>query len=163
MKMALVAFIFALPVFAQSPSSACGPEGASFNVTLDRSQSFLPTPEPRKAMVVFIQDFGEQKFGFGVHPVARIGVDGAWVGAVKDNSYLPVSLDQGEHHLCVDLDSEMLGSPVELIHFRVDAGTVYYFRWRYLSGGSLLIAPVDSDEAKYQIAIFPLSVSTQKK
>jgi hypothetical protein len=32
-----------------------------------------------------------------------------------------------------------------------------------MSGGNLLLALVDSDEARYQIAMFPLSVSKPKK
>ncbi len=51
----------------------------------------------------------------------------------------------------------------EFAHFSAEAGKVYYFRWRYLSIGGLLLAPVDSDEAKYQIAQFPLSISKPKK
>jgi hypothetical protein len=113
-------------------------------------------------LVVFIQDFGQQKFGLGVHETSRIGVDGAWVGAVKDNSYLAVFLDQGVHHICVNLDSDMLENPVEFAHLSVWAGTVYYFRWRYGAGGNLLLSSVDSDETKYQIATFPISIPTPK-
>jgi hypothetical protein len=163
MKLFFVAFLFAASAFAQNSSSACGPENVNFNVTLDKSRAPMPKLEPRKTLVVFIQDLGEQKFGIGVHVTARIGVDGAWVGAVKDNSYLPVSIEQGDHHICVNLNSELLGNPVEFTHLRVEAGTVYYLRWRYLPGGNLLLAPADSDEAKYQIALFPLSVSTPKR
>ncbi len=163
MRIALIAFFFAASASAQNYPSACGPENVSFNVTLNRAHSLLLKPEPTKAMVIFIQDFGERKVGLGVHVIARVGVDGAWVGAIKDNSYLSVPLEQGTHHICVKLDSKMLGAPIELAHLTAEAGTVYYLRWRYLSGGNLLLTPVDSDEAKYQIAMFPLSVSTSKK
>jgi hypothetical protein len=63
----------------------------------------------------------------------------------------------------MNLNSEMLGNPVEFAHFTAEAGKVYYLRSRYMSGGNLLLVPVDSDEAKYQIAIFPLSISEPKK
>ena len=162
-KMVLVAFLFAASALAQNSSSACGSENVSFNVTLDKSHPSLPKAEPGKATVVFIQDFGAQKFGIGVHMTGRIGVDGSWVGAIKDNSYLSASLEPGEHHICVNLDSELLENPVEFAHFTAEAGKAYYFRSRYMSGGKLLLAPVDSDEANYQIAIFPLSVSKPKK
>lgn len=153
-KMVLIAFFFAASALAQNSSSACGSENVGFNVMLDKSHSSLPTGEPGKATVVFIQDFGERKFGIGVRVIARIGVDGSWVGAIKDNSYLSVFLEPGEHHICVNLDSELLGRPVEFAHFTAEAGKAYYFRSRYLSGGNLLVAPVDSDEAKYEIAMF---------
>jgi hypothetical protein len=162
-KMVLIAFLFGASALAQNSSSACGSENVSFNVTLDKSHSSLPTAEPGKATVVFIQDFGAQKLGIGVREIGRIGVDGSWVGAIKGNSYLSVFLEPGEHHICVNLDSELLGNPVEFAHFTAEAGKTYYFRSRYTSGGNLLLAPVDSDEAKYQIAMFPLSVSRPKK
>jgi len=162
-KMVLIALLFATSASAQDSSSACGSENVSFNVTLDRSHSSLPKTEPGKATVVFIQDFGARKFGIGVHVTGRIGVDGSWAGAIKDNSYLSVFLEPGEHHICVNIDSELLGNPVEFAHFTAEAGKAYYFRSRYISGGNLLLAPVDSDEAKYQMAMFPLSVSKPKK
>jgi hypothetical protein len=134
-----------------------------FTVTLDKSHSSMPRAVPGKAVVIFIQDFGAQKFGIGVHVIGRIGVDGAWVGAIKDNSYHSAFLEAGEHHICVNLDSELLGNPVEFAHFTAEAGKVYYFRSRYMSGGTLLLAPVDSDEANYLLAMFPLSLSKPKK
>ncbi len=85
-RIVFIAFLFAASGLAQNSSSACGPENVSFNVTLDKSHSSLPEPEPGKAMVVLIQDFGGQKFGIGVHVTTRIGVDGSWVGAIRDNS-----------------------------------------------------------------------------
>ncbi|MFZ0277239.1 MAG: hypothetical protein WA254_19160 [Candidatus Sulfotelmatobacter sp.] len=162
-KMVFIAFLFAASALAQDSSSACGSENVSFNVTLDKSHSSPPTAEPGKATVVFIQDFGARKFGIGVRVIGRIGVDGSWVGAIKDNSYLSVFLEPGEHHICVNLDSELLGNPVEFAHFTAEGGKAYYFRWRYMSSGNLLLAPVDSDEAKHQIAMFPLSVWKPKK
>ena len=107
MKIVLVAFLFGASALAQNSSSVCGPENVSFKVTLDKSHSSLPKPEPGKATVVFIQDFGAEKFGIGVHVITRIGVDGSWVGAPKDNSYSSVLLEPGERHVCVNLDSAL--------------------------------------------------------
>jgi hypothetical protein len=162
-KIVLIAFLFAASAFAQNSSSVCGSENVSFKVTLDKSHSSPPKPERGKATVVFIQDFGAQKFGIGVHEITRIGVDGSWVGALKDNSYSSVFIEPGERHIFVNLDSAIPGKTVEFAHFTAEAGKVYHFRWRYSSGGDLLLAPVDSDEAKYQIAQFPLSISNPKK
>ena len=162
MRVIFVAFLFTASALAQVPSSACGPENAGFRVTLNKSHAALPKAEPGKALVVFIQDFGVRKFGIGVHVIGRVGVDGAWVGAVKDNSYVSAFLGPGEHHVCMNLESEMLGNPVELAHFTAEAGNVYYFRSRYISGGNLLLTPVDSDEAMYEVEMFPLSTSKPK-
>jgi hypothetical protein len=162
-KIVLVAFFFTASALAEDSSLACGSENVNFNVTLGKSHSSPPAAEPGKATVFFIQDFGARKFGIGIRVIGRIGVDGSWVGAIKDNSYISAFLEPGEHHICVSLDSELLGNPVEFTHFTAEAGKAYYFRSRYMSGGNLLLAPVDSDEAKYQIAMFPPSVWKRKK
>jgi hypothetical protein len=162
MKIVLIAFLFGASAFSQNSPSACGSENVTFKVTLDKSHPSLPNAEPGKAMVVFIQDFGVQT-SLGVHPLTRIGVDGSWVGAIKDNSYSPVFLDPGERHICVDARPAFFTIPIELIHFTAEAGKVYYVRWRYLNIGGLFLAHVDSDEAKYQITQFPLSISSPKK
>jgi hypothetical protein len=52
-----------------------------------------------------------------------------------------------------------------LAHFTAAAGNVYYFRTRgFMSGNQLLLDldRVDSDQAKYFISSYPLSVSHAK-
>ncbi len=164
MKMALIAFLFVLPAFAQTPpaasTAACGPEKAGFDVKLDDSQHVLAQPDSGKALIYFIQDFGE--LHFGPSPVTWVGLDGAWVGANKNSSYFSVSLEPGAHHMCSILHGKFLGHLMELTHFTAEAGSVYYFRARYI-GGYLSIDAVDSDEARYLIDLYPRSVSQPKK
>ncbi|MGB6192115.1 MAG: DUF2846 domain-containing protein [Terracidiphilus sp.] len=162
-KTVLVAFLFAASALAQNSPVACGPENVSFNVTLEKSHVSPPKTEPGKATVVFIQDVGAQKFGVTVHAIGKIGIDGSWIGAIKDNSYLFALLEPGQHHICVSLEPDFPRNPKEFAHFTAEAGKVYYFRSRYVSEGNLLLAPADSDEAEYWIAMFPLSASKPKK
>lgn len=92
---------------------------------------------------------------------ARIGLDGAWVGANKNNSYFFVYVEPGEHRVCANVQSS-LTYPMELTHFTAEAEKTYYFRVRVVPtsyGVYLFLNPVDSDEAKYRIAAFPLSIS----
>ena len=95
-----------------------------------------------------------------------IGLDGAWVGANKNSSYFTVSVAPGEHHVCVQVQSRR-GHPLGFVHFTADAGRVYYVNWRVIYGeqaeANLFLGEVDSDQAKYLIASYPLSVSTPKK
>ena len=82
----------------------------------------------------------------------------------KTNTYSSVLLEAGERHVCVNLDSALPQKSVETCALHSQKlGKVYYFRWRYSSGGDLLFAPVDSDEAKYQIAQFPAHSLNPKK
>jgi hypothetical protein len=168
MKIVFVAMFFAVSTFAQNPSSriapACGPRNVSFDVKQDDSQHTVTKPEPGKAQVYFIQDKSVESFGVGGTVVSMIGIDGAWEGENKDDSYFSVPVEPGEHHVCANVQSR-LGHPMELSHFIAEAGNVYYFRERVvpsLYGVYLFLEPVDSDEAKYLIATYPLSVSHKK-
>jgi guanyl-specific ribonuclease Sa len=169
-KVALVALLFAASTFAQSQSAslpaACGPENVSSDMKLDSTQHAMAQPEPGKALVYFIQDKGPFSFSFfGGAVDTRIGVDGAWVGAERNNSYFTVSVEPGEHHVCADLRST--GEDVtELAHFTAEAGKRYFFRDRIIPtpyGYYLLFDPVDSDQAMTLIDSFPLSVWRAKK
>jgi hypothetical protein len=53
-----------------------------------------------------------------------------------------------------------------MAHLEAEAGKVYYYRTRLVLSRSvelLELEPIDSDQGKYLIASFPLSVSTPKK
>jgi hypothetical protein len=174
MKFTLVALLFAVSAFAQSPSarvaSPCGAKDVVLNVKLDKAQHTLPQPESAKARVYFIQDDGPM--GDHQHFAVRIGLDGEWVGAYKQNSYFTVSIEPGEHHVCANVQSDFsAGQLVELAHLTAEAGKVYYFRTRFIAGMTSLyptppyleLDPVDSDQAKYLITSYPLSISHPSK
>jgi len=160
--------LFAVSAFAQLPSAAstavCGPETVSFKVKLDESQHTLAQPDPGKARVYFLQDAGtSHTIGY---PTVKIAMDGAWLGANHGNSYFSVSVEPGEHHVCVTLQSSLVAQRVELAHFTAEAEKVYYYRTRLVMSRSvelLELDRIDSDQGKYLIATFPLSVSSPKK
>lgn len=163
---ALIPFVFAAfaSAWAKTPfvppiPSSCGPKDVSFNVKLDKSQHFLAQPEPGKARIYFIRE----GYTGGSGPI-MFGIDGAWVGASHGNSYSSISVDPGERHICVaspyrDREGEQIA--VVLAHLQAEAGETYFYRTRdYLE---LQIDPIDSDEGKYLLAFYPLSVSSPKK
>jgi uncharacterized protein DUF2846 len=158
MRITLVMMLLAASAFAQSQSAvaaaACGPQDASFEVKLDKSQHTLAQPDSGKARIYFIQEIGEVSC-IGGCVTTKIGVDGAWVGANKRNSYFSVSVEPGEHHMCATP-----GPMTALAHFTAEAGKVYYFRTRVLLEQRLFdFDPIDSDQAKHLIASYPLSIS----
>jgi hypothetical protein len=158
MKIAFIALLFAASACAQAQSAtlpaACGPDDVSFNVTLDKSQHLLEHSRPGKALAYFFQD----------EAWAKIGLDGAWVGTNRGHSYLSVSVEPGEHHICVN--AIYRDHPTEVAHLSAEAGKVYYYRVRVLpldSGSYLFVDAIDSDEAKYLITSYPRSLSHSKK
>lgn len=93
-------------------------------------------------------------------------MNGAWVGANHGNSYFSVSVDPGEHHVCATLQSSVVDQRVELAHFTAEAGKIYYYRTRLVLSRNielLELDPIDSDQAKYLISSYPLSISRPKK
>lgn len=155
----------AAPAQARNPRAACGTGELPFTVKLDNVAPQSPEPEPGKALVFFIQDAGA---GFSVpaYPTTRIGIDGAWVGANKDSSYTALTLEPGEHHACVMVQSSFVDNSTELAHFTVEAGKTYYFRSRMLLAKSieyLEVTPIDSDEGWYLVNSLPRSTIKPKK
>jgi hypothetical protein len=93
-------------------------------------------------------------------------MDGVWVGANHGNSYFSVSVEPGEHHVCATLQSSLVAQRVELAHFTAAVGKIYYYRTRLIMSRSMELLDldsIDSDQGKYLIASFPLSVSAPKK
>ena len=86
-----------------------------------------------------------------------LGIDGAWAGAIRENSYFSVTISPGEHHICAALPYYREEKSAVLAHFQAEAGRTYFYLTRYLELG-----PVDSDEGKYLIASYLLSVSRPK-
>ena len=168
MRMFVLATLLTLSALAQiappSPTVACGHENVSFNVRQDDSGHTLTQPDPGKARVYFIHDAGTS-FTLG-YPTVKFALDGAWIGANHGNSYFSVVIDPGQHHMCVNLQSNLVQQRVELAHFTATADTIYYYRTRLVMSRSvelLELDAIDSDQGKYLIASFPLSVSSVKK
>ena len=167
MKVALVALFFAVSALAQGqltePAAACGPENINFNVKLGDT-NLQAEPALGKALVYFIHESGGS--GMLAYPTTKMAMDGAWVGANHGNSYFFISVEPGKHHLCTTLQSSFVDNRVELAHFMAEAGKTYYFRTRLVMSKEvelLELVPIDSDQGKYLIASFPLSISTPKK
>lgn len=170
MKTALVLLALALSAFAQEeysiPAPACGPRSTNFDVKRDETQHTLTPPEPGKARVYFIQDMGVTNC-IGSCLTTKIGLDGAWMGAVQNNSYFSASVDPGEHHACANRQSHFARANQmnAFAHFTAEAGKVYYFRARTFGSQAQAILdfePIDSDQGHYLIDLYPLSVAHAK-
>ena len=177
MKFAFVVILIAASASAQTlapspvPQTACGPMDVKFHVKMDDSQQPVLKIQPEKAMVYIIED---QRFKAAKEVTVRIGLDGAWVGATRGNSYLSLPVEPGEHHLCADMMPGLISSGrlVSLFGLTAEAGKVYYFRARTTGGPSSALDRngaddtmsidldlVNSDEGRFLVASSPLSVS----
>lgn len=181
MRTAIVVIFLVSSAFAQNPDRvapaqpACGPPNVEFQTKSDFNRSPDFHPESGKALAYVAED---QKFQAARNVTARIGLDGAWAGATRGNSYIFFSLDPGEHHLCADWRSTLLsgGRRVSLFGFTAEAGKVYYFRVRTTGGpssildrssldesASLDLELINGDEGRLLVSTSPYSDSHPKK
>jgi hypothetical protein len=159
---------------------SCGDPKVTFDVITAKKPPVPVTPADGKAKIVFIESinnsFGCGMATFGCNPTARVGIDGAWVGATQGNSYFSVDVAPGEHHVCTGWQSSLghLSKMVGLDSVNAEAGKVYYFEIKvsvkvHNYGGAqetdrnLDFTQVNEDEANYRIKISELATSTQKK
>src|SRR6202451_3059412 len=169
---ALLLVLLASPVFAQdtsdtnSPLWACGPAAAKFDVTATPPADVVPVQVPSvgKALVYVIQDLGQGDFVGAASATFRIGLDGAWIGALKGRSYFSFSVSPGEHHLCSNWQSSLKMYAVyhSLTNFTAEACKSYYFRARLWSSGKeprLDLDEINSDEGRYLVSTSSLAVS----
>ena len=167
MRIVWLSLLFTTSAIAQSQSApvtaACGPKNVTFSVH-EADVTVAPAqPDTGKAVIYFIQDEGQ--LSEGRHYTLKMGLDGAWVGAYRDNAVFTVSVAPGEHHICANVQSNFeAGQNLSFAHFTAEAGKVYYFR-THLSeyGGHMEIDQPDSDQARYLISIYPASLSKPKK
>jgi hypothetical protein len=159
------------------PTAACGPDESKFNVKVQPG-----VPEPAlsgsgMARVVFLETVDAQGPFVDTNVGARIGVDGAWIGAAEGDSRIVYSLPAGEHHLCANwqVNDEPFWKRTALSSFTAGAGKTYYFRVelsqkQYFTGSvahstdhSVRIEAVDADEGKYLATFLPIATSSPKK
>ena len=159
MKAVLAAVLLAACVFARAQNlpaslpSACGPKNSGFNVRLDKSRHEFVEPEPGKARVYFIQ---ETSAVLGTNENVLYGIDGMWVGANRAFSYFSVSVEPGEHHFCAAAPFYRESKVAVLAHLDAEAGKTYFYRVRRFD--FMDMSPIDSDEGKYLLSSYPLSV-----
>jgi hypothetical protein len=109
--------------------AGCGKDDVQFKVKTDKRSPIPGSPEAGKAQIIFVETV---KGPFGTAPVARFGVDGAWVGANRGTSYFVVSVDPGEHQLCASRQSPARSEREDVGKATVHAvaGQVYYYEFK---------------------------------
>lgn len=174
MKIALLwVLVFASVGLAQDQAaiakakSACGPDEIHFDFQTTDASPSLVEPEPGKARIYVIGR--DNRWCGGCAIIARVGLNGTWIGAINGNSYLTASLEPGEHHLCINWQSQLSyrSNQIALANFTAEAGKIYYFRMRLVTqatGPALLdLDPTNSDEGRYLVLTSEISESHVKK
>jgi hypothetical protein len=163
----LLAFLLASPALAQdNPMSAasrfaCGPGNVEFTAAKSKDPRPMAQPEAGKALVYVI---AVKSLG-----LVRVGLDGAWVGAVNDTSSVSFAVDPGEHHLCANWQSRMKDDPATFAFrsFTAESGKVYYFKTTVNSDETRMLLvklqTLNNEEGGFLAAAAAVSISHPKK
>jgi len=163
----------ATPAFAKSKAilpDGCGDDSVQFDAKLEKDNPAFAGPAAGKALIVFVQTMpSEQK----VQTTTRFGVDGAWVGAGKGDSYFVVSVDPGEHNLCASMQSapsRVKKQFTQMASVTAEAGKVYYFEAAVNVIGNMNMGiasfgftQLADAEGKYRVKAWKFATSKPKK
>ncbi len=137
---------------APATVAACGVMSQNFSVTEGASPKTGEQVPEGKALVYLLEDIRHTPFNTVNF---RVGVDGKWLGATRDKTYLSFAVEPGEHHLCVDVQGHAWGQlekGITLRRLNVEEGKTYYLRARMVWGKNTLplifVEPVDEDEGQ---------------
>jgi len=141
----------------------CGDDKVKFEVKTESGQPLPAGLAEGMAEIVFIENQNQMITPFH-YATVRFGMDGAWVGANKGNSYFVLAVAPGIHHLCASWQSDLetLKKDVKATSFTAEAGQVYYFASEIVASRDTLIfnfSEMNEDEAKYQLKSLKLSTS----
>jgi hypothetical protein len=176
MKTILIIAVLASSAFAADQAtvaaaeSACGPSNIQFDVKTDKGQHPTALAQDGKALIYVIEVF-EKPGNQLAKPTTKVGLDGNWVGANKDNSYFFFSVNPGDHHLCMAWQSTLkqYSKQVALTSFSAESGKAYYFTARIIEHDegrgawfTVDLGPVNSDEGQLLVASSAFSTSHPK-
>ena len=149
----------------------CGDDKINFDAKQEKDNPGLPTLTDGKALIVFVETMpNETKVG----STTRFGLDGAWVGATKGDSYFVVEAAPGDHNLCASMQSapsRMKREFTQMASFTAEAGKVYYFEASVnaIRGGgkmaieTLVFAQLSEKDGKYRVKAWKFATSKPNK
>lgn len=142
---------------------ACGNDKVKFDVTTQEGQPAPAPPLAGKAQIIFIEDQNEEHNPWHPWDIVRFGMDGAWVGANKGNSYFTLDVAPGLHHLCVSWQGATRGvKNFDLAPVTAEPGKVYYFAAEVTESqyyGNFSFTELNDDQGRYRIKAWQLSTS----
>lgn len=177
-KTLLFVLFLAVPALAQAqdpstqglPETGCGPDKIEFDVKVDKKQHPTGQAEPGKTLIyVFDDEKRDPHSAYLSDVTVKIGVDGAWMGATRYQSYFFFPVSAGDHRLCAGWQSKLQRNEKirAAASFSADAGKTRYFRvvsdLRDNRQPTIRIEPLDEAEGVLLITNSALSISKTKK
>jgi len=128
--------LLAAPAFAQDQATdlraaaGCGPTKTQFDVKVDKNQRSVAQSGSDKALVYVVEEYKtDPRFHTIGHVTTRAGLDGTWVGATHEGSYISFLVEPGIHQLCSDVQSMFATKKLSgAASLNAEAGKTYYYR-----------------------------------
>jgi hypothetical protein len=147
---------------AARAAAGCGSNEIQFDVKTDKTQHPQAPPDATRA-VIYI--FSER---ISFDQTYRIGMDGKWMGATRDESYFFFTAEPGEHRLCWDVQKGQgtLTDQGAATTFTAEAGKVYCFKSTVFERNEITqkrkFERIDGAEGMFLVSSWPLSTSRPK-
>jgi hypothetical protein len=154
----------ALALATTLPDS-CGKPEAALDVQTQKNPAAPVNSQPGKSTLVFVQ---RNSACLGCS-VVRVGLDGAWAGANKGNSYFSVAVEPGDHHVCAWWDAPLarMESRIGLTDLESAPNRTYYFEVvvaKYGDSGApfMKLKALSPDMGAFLASRSSLSIATPK-
>jgi hypothetical protein len=155
---------------------ACGDDSIQFDAKQEKDSHAFAGPAEGKALIVFVENMPNE---MKLQTTTRFGLDGAWAGATKGDSYFTVEVAPGEHNLCASMQSvtkRMKKDFTQIASVQAEAGKIYYFEAalnvvgaretasaRKIAIESFAFTQLTDADGKYRIKAWKFATSTAKK
>ncbi len=143
-------------------AAGCGPNEMQFVTKTDKTQHpQAPADAARAVIYVFSERVSYDQ-------TYRIGMDGKWMGATRDESYFFFTVEPGEHRLCWDVQKgqEKLSDQGAATTFTAEAGRIYCFKSTVFESNEITakrkFERIDWAEGMFLVSSWPLSTSRPK-
>ncbi len=137
---------------------SCGPSGAHFSHHSEKGPQALPEQPAEKGLVYVLRTKGME----GATVLAKLGMDGKWVGINGMANYFYLEVDPGPHYFCMKAGPfEGLEEP-GLLSLVIEKGKTYYLRQNITMGG-LDLDLLDEAKGKQYITKYSRSLFEEKQ
>lgn len=156
------------PALAKSKAilpGGCGDDAVEFLAKQEKGSPAFAGPAVGKAMIVLVETAPDEQ---RMQTTIRFGVDGAWVGAAKGDSYFTFNIDPGDHKLCASMQSAQSNTKeafTQVASFTAKAGMVYYFESQITTASTpaLDLSQLSDTDGIYRLKNWQFVTSKPKK
>jgi hypothetical protein len=136
---------------------SCGPKTEKYDLKIEKTAGTKISASSDQSTVYFVTKLSRLN-----RAIYMVAIDGAWVGALRGDSYFHTTVTSGVHHACLWVNHMR---PV-LLELNLTPGKTYYVRGHWVPGfarASIDAEIVSSDEGAFLVSTSKQSAITRRK